>query len=106
MEITVCLHLNLSVLVADLELTDDCIYNSAAAGRVLNAFKNGHQIASHTWAHRDLTTLSWDDSQCFIYCRGFYSIFNHIIISLVHNEMWLVERMFTLVPGSSICFAI
>lgn len=34
----------------------DCIYNRASALR--SAFQSGHQIASHTWSHPDLTSLS------------------------------------------------
>jgi len=34
----------------------DCIYNHADS--LQRAYKNGHQIASHTWSHADITTLS------------------------------------------------
>ncbi len=42
---------------------DDCIYNNDAMDRVRYAYNNGHQVASHTWSHSDLTTLSWDQSR-------------------------------------------
>jgi len=35
-----------------------CIYDSANAVRVKYAYDKGHQIASHTWAHKHLKTLS------------------------------------------------
>ncbi|KAJ3056665.1 hypothetical protein HK097_005342 [Rhizophlyctis rosea] len=34
-----------------------CIYNASAVQSLRNAFASGHQIASHTWNHPDLTTL-------------------------------------------------
>ncbi|KAF9552564.1 carbohydrate esterase family 4 protein [Agrocybe pediades] len=57
---------------------NDCIYDQGPASWVLNAFKNGHQIGSHTWAHLDLTTLSWDD---------------------IHDQMWKVEQALTKIAG-------
>jgi len=41
-----------------------CIYNADAVDRVKYAYNQGHQVASHTWAHKDLTTLSFDQSMC------------------------------------------
>ncbi|KAF8607827.1 carbohydrate esterase family 4 protein [Ceratobasidium sp. AG-I] len=35
-----------------------CIYDSANAARVKYAYDKGHQIASHTWSHAHLKTLS------------------------------------------------
>ncbi|KAG8690035.1 Carbohydrate esterase 4 protein [Ceratobasidium sp. 395] len=35
-----------------------CIYDSANADSVKYAYDKGHQVASHTWAHKDLATLS------------------------------------------------
>ncbi|KAJ3517756.1 hypothetical protein NLJ89_g319 [Agrocybe chaxingu] len=37
-----------------------CIYSEDNVKRVRYAYNQGHQIASHTWGHRDLTTLTWD----------------------------------------------
>ncbi|KAF9546888.1 carbohydrate esterase family 4 protein [Agrocybe pediades] len=39
---------------------NDCIYSQAGADRVKYAYSHGHQVASHTWSHKDLTTLSSD----------------------------------------------
>jgi peptidoglycan/xylan/chitin deacetylase (PgdA/CDA1 family) len=39
-----------------------CIYDTEAVKRVKFAYNAGHQVASHTWAHKDLTKLSWDQS--------------------------------------------
>ncbi|ESK83223.1 carbohydrate esterase family 4 protein [Moniliophthora roreri MCA 2997] len=36
----------------------DCIYNQDTINRVKNVYGNGHQVASHTWAHEHLTTLT------------------------------------------------
>ncbi|KAF5347051.1 hypothetical protein D9758_011619 [Tetrapyrgos nigripes] len=36
----------------------DCIYNQDAVDRVKYVFDHGHQVASHTWAHANLTTLN------------------------------------------------
>lgn len=45
---------------------DGCIYDQANADRVKYAYNHGHQLASHTWAHKDLTTLNWDQSEPFV----------------------------------------
>ncbi|KAF9257668.1 chitin deacetylase [Marasmius fiardii PR-910] len=37
-----------------------CIYNEDRVSDMQYAYKAGHQIASHTWSHADLTTLSTD----------------------------------------------
>ncbi|KAJ7244935.1 carbohydrate esterase family 4 protein [Mycena rebaudengoi] len=37
-----------------------CIYDADTQKRVKYAYDNGHMIASHTWAHLDLTSLSRD----------------------------------------------
>jgi len=34
-----------------------CIYSAENVKRVKYAYQKGHQIASHTWAHKDLATL-------------------------------------------------
>ncbi|KAJ7036816.1 hypothetical protein C8F04DRAFT_1394063 [Mycena alexandri] len=36
----------------------DCIYGEAQRESLAYAFKAGHQIANHGWAHQDLTTLN------------------------------------------------
>lgn len=35
-----------------------CIYDATSAASLKNAYDHGHQVASHTWSHKDLTTLS------------------------------------------------
>ncbi|PPQ91640.1 hypothetical protein CVT25_013195 [Psilocybe cyanescens] len=37
-----------------------CIYDDAMVQRVKYAYDNGFQVASHTWAHKDLTKLTSD----------------------------------------------
>jgi hypothetical protein len=37
---------------------DNCIYDATNADRAKYAFDRGHQVASHTWAHLHLPTLS------------------------------------------------
>ncbi|KIJ94301.1 carbohydrate esterase family 4 protein [Laccaria amethystina LaAM-08-1] len=56
----------------------DCIYDNDSAQRVQYAVAHGHQVASHTWSHTDLTTLNWDQ---------------------IHNEMWLVEQALWKIVG-------
>lgn len=36
----------------------ECIYSDTNAKRVKFLYDQGHEIASHTWRHKDLTTLS------------------------------------------------
>ncbi|KAG8792706.1 Carbohydrate esterase 4 protein [Ceratobasidium sp. 428] len=55
-----------------------CIYDADNIKRVKYAYDKGHQIASHTWAHKDLTTLTWDQ---------------------VHDEMWRVEQALQRIAG-------
>ncbi|KAJ3576363.1 hypothetical protein NP233_g477 [Leucocoprinus birnbaumii] len=43
--------------------TDACIYDANMMDNVKYAYSHGHQISSHTWAHKDLTTLSADQIQ-------------------------------------------
>ncbi|KAH0584793.1 hypothetical protein H2248_008073 [Termitomyces sp. 'cryptogamus'] len=57
---------------------DECIYNADEIKRVRYAFDKGHQVASHTWAHKDLTTLTWDQ---------------------IHDEMWRVELALSRIIG-------
>ncbi|EEB87297.1 hypothetical protein MPER_15416, partial [Moniliophthora perniciosa FA553] len=47
-----------------------CIYDQDASDQVKFAYSQGHQVASHTWRHADLSQLSWDE---------------------IHDEMWRVE---------------
>jgi len=61
----------------------DCIYNSDARARVKYAYDHGHMIGSHTWSHKDLTTLSWDQ---------------------IHDEMWRVEQAVQRITGAYVAF--
>ncbi|KAG8908924.1 Carbohydrate esterase 4 protein [Tulasnella sp. 403] len=36
----------------------ECIYSSANVDRLKHAYSSGHQIASHTWSHADMTQLA------------------------------------------------
>lgn len=38
-----------------------CIYDQSSVDALKNAYSKGHQVASHTWAHKDLSTLSRDE---------------------------------------------
>lgn len=55
-----------------------CIYDADNQKRVKYAYDKGHQIASHTWGHKDLSTLTWDQ---------------------VHDEMWRVEQALQRIAG-------
>ncbi|KAF9480888.1 carbohydrate esterase family 4 protein [Pholiota conissans] len=57
----------------------ECIYNADEIKRVKYAYDHGHQLASHTWAHLDLSTLSWDK---------------------IHDEMWKVEQALVRITGA------
>ncbi|GLB45767.1 putative polysaccharide deacetylase [Lyophyllum shimeji] len=56
----------------------ECIYNADQIKRVQYAFDHGHQVASHTWSHKDLSTLTWDQ---------------------IHDEMWRVELALQRIVG-------
>ncbi|KAG7093305.1 hypothetical protein E1B28_006988 [Marasmius oreades] len=56
----------------------DCIYDQNIMDDVRYVYNQGHQVASHTWRHADLATLSWDE---------------------VHDEMWRVEQALQRIVG-------
>ncbi|KAJ2928718.1 hypothetical protein H1R20_g8367, partial [Candolleomyces eurysporus] len=60
-----------------------CIYNEDMSRNIKHAFDTGHQIASHTWSHKDLRTLSWDQ---------------------LHDEMWRVEQAIQRITGAMPAF--
>jgi len=60
-----------------------CVYDSDMMASLQQAYNAGHQIASHTWQHLDLTTLDWDD---------------------IHNQMWLTEQAMERIIGASPAF--
>ncbi|RDB28972.1 hypothetical protein Hypma_014961 [Hypsizygus marmoreus] len=55
-----------------------CIYDADNVKRVKYVYDHGHQVASHTWGHKDLSTLTWDQ---------------------IHDEMWRVELALTKILG-------
>lgn len=56
-----------------------CIYDQANVDAVKFVYNHGHQVASHTWFHKDLTTLTWDQ---------------------IHDEMWRVEQALLRITGT------
>jgi len=42
-------------------LNFNCIYQPEVAAILKRAYDSGHQVASHTWSHEDLTTLSKEE---------------------------------------------
>ncbi|KAJ3500394.1 hypothetical protein NLJ89_g9817 [Agrocybe chaxingu] len=56
-----------------------CIYDEDSVKRVQYAYQHGHQVASHTWSHADLTALTWDQ---------------------IHDEMWRVEQALQKIVGA------
>ncbi|TRM63673.1 carbohydrate esterase family 4 protein [Schizophyllum amplum] len=60
-----------------------CIYSDANIARIQYVYGAGHQVASHTWAHKHLTQLSWDQ---------------------VHDEMYRVELALQRIVGVTPAF--
>ncbi|CAE6448183.1 unnamed protein product [Rhizoctonia solani] len=60
-----------------------CIYDAANVKRIKYLHEKGHQLASHTWGHKDLATLTWDQ---------------------VHDEMWRVEEALQRIIGVTPAF--
>jgi peptidoglycan/xylan/chitin deacetylase (PgdA/CDA1 family) len=60
-----------------------CIYSADNKKRVKYAYDQGHQIASHTWAHKDLATLTFDQ---------------------LHDEMYRVEQALERITGVTPAF--
>nr|BAE92728.1 chitin deacetylase [Flammulina velutipes] len=54
------------------------IYDQGAIDQIKYAYNAGHQVASHTWGHKDLTSLTWDQ---------------------IHDEMWRVELALQRIVG-------
>ncbi|CAE6435325.1 unnamed protein product [Rhizoctonia solani] len=61
----------------------ECIYSKDNVDRIKYLHDKGHHIGSHTWGHKNLTTLSWDE---------------------VHHEMWLVEEAMQRIIGVTPAF--
>ncbi|KAF9562580.1 chitin deacetylase [Agrocybe pediades] len=61
-----------------------CIYDEDQVKRVKYAFDKGHQVASHTWSHAHLNTLTFDQ---------------------LHNHFWLVEEALLKITGAYPAFA-
>jgi len=55
-----------------------CIYSQDSMDRVKYVVDHGHQVASHTWSHADLSTLTFDQ---------------------IHDEMWRVEQALERIVG-------
>ncbi|THU85890.1 carbohydrate esterase family 4 protein [Dendrothele bispora CBS 962.96] len=60
-----------------------CIYDQDMMDNVKYVYEHGHQVASHTWHHWDLSTLSWDQ---------------------IHDEMWRVEQALQRIVGVNPAF--
>jgi len=60
-----------------------CIYTDESVKRVKYIYDKGHQVASHTWAHKNLTTLTFDQ---------------------IHDEMWRVEQALQRLVGVTPAF--
>ncbi|TFK95805.1 carbohydrate esterase family 4 protein [Pterulicium gracile] len=56
----------------------ECIYSDTNVKRVKYLHDKGHQLASHTWGHRNLTLLNWNQ---------------------IHDEMWRVEEALIRIAG-------
>ena len=50
-------------------LPDECIYNTDEMNRLKYVHDHGHMLGSHTWAHKNLTTLTWDQSKTSVSSR-------------------------------------
>ena len=62
---------------------DRCIYADESVARVQFAYNEGHQIGSHTWAHKNLSTLSYDE---------------------VNSEMAMTEEAIQRLTGAQVAF--
>lgn len=57
----------------------DCIYKYYP--ELKKNFKKGHFLGQHSWAHPDMTTLSWEQA---------------------HDELWRVEKAFIQMFGARV----
>jgi len=62
----------------------NCIYAPQNVENIKLAYSQGHQIASHTWAHKNLSSLTFDQ---------------------IHNEFWKVEQALQRIVGVTPAFA-
>ena len=95
-------HIPLCALCSVAVTVGDCIYTADQAKRVKYAYDKGHQVASHTWAHKNLTTLNWDQSESgnsFTFKLD-YGLSPYLGVLLVHHEMWLAEEAIWKITGA------
>ncbi|KAK0480212.1 carbohydrate esterase family 4 protein [Armillaria novae-zelandiae] len=73
----------------------ECIYDQAEIARVKYVFNAGHQVASHTWSHPDLTTLTWDqiDFKSMMRCGAS----NEVDVIIAYTEA--LQRIVGVVPA-------
>ncbi|PPQ78835.1 hypothetical protein CVT24_002383 [Panaeolus cyanescens] len=62
-----------------------CIYDEDNVKRVRFAYNRGHQVASHTWAHMNLTSATISNDK-------------------VHDEMWKLDLALTRITGADPAF--
>ncbi|KAF9531740.1 carbohydrate esterase family 4 protein [Crepidotus variabilis] len=60
-----------------------CIYDQDSVDHVKYVYDQGHHIASHTWSHPDLNTLTADQ---------------------IHDEMWKIEQALMRITGAYVAF--
>ncbi|PBK82558.1 glycoside hydrolase/deacetylase, partial [Armillaria gallica] len=60
-----------------------CIYGDTEIAALQNAYSKGHQIGSHTWAHKDLATLTTNE---------------------VESEFTLTDMALEKIPGIKVAF--
>jgi peptidoglycan/xylan/chitin deacetylase (PgdA/CDA1 family) len=74
-----------------------CIYNEQNQKNIRYLVNHGHQVASHTWEHSHLPTLSWD--QCMYIISSIRFISNFVFSPLVHDTMYKTEQAILRIAG-------
>ena len=67
-----------NIIFLNVRFLDGCIYDEVNVKRVKYAYAQGHMVASHTWDHKDLTKLTFDQ---------------------IHDEFYRVELAFERLLG-------
>jgi len=69
--------------------TGNCIYNAGPRVFLKYAYDHGHLIGSHTWAHRNLSNLTFNQSTLFHV--AVLLIYHIVLYYPVHDEMFRTE---------------
>lgn len=96
----------LASLINDHNEIGGCIYAPSNVERVRYAYAHGHQLASHTWAHKHLPELSREEGGCLLppLVLPIPNSPTSSISNQVNSEMELTETAIQQLTGAHVAF--